>query len=70
MGQDLIGNSDQPWHPAYQDRARHDKEREEEIERLRQIIREYARHNEGCSAAHGDQYRCRCGWREIEGEFE
>lgn len=45
------------------------KDQEEEIKRLRQIIQEYARHNEGCSAAHGDQYRCRCGWREIEPEF-
>ena len=29
---------------------------------------EYGRHNEGCSAAHGDQYRCRCGWRDVEAE--
>ena len=40
-----------------------------ETARLRQLIREYARHTEGCSAAHGDQYRCRCGWREVAPEF-
>lgn len=34
---------------------------------LRQLVIEYGRHCEGCSAACGDQYRCRCGWQE-EGE--
>ena len=38
--------------------------------RLRQIIIDYARHNEGCSAAFGDKYRCRCGWRDVEAEFK
>ena len=28
-------------------------------------MKEYVRHSEGCSAAHGDQYRCRCGYREL-----
>ena len=46
------------------------KERDAEIKRLRQLIIEYARHAEGCSAAHGDQYRCRCGWRAVEAEFK
>lgn len=40
-----------------------------EVRRLRQIIIEYARHNVGCSAAFGDTYRCRCGWRAVEAEF-
>jgi hypothetical protein len=42
---------------------------EEEIARLRQIITEYARHNEGCNAQFGAKYRCRCGWRQYEAEF-
>jgi hypothetical protein len=42
----------------------------EEIARLRQLLVEYGRHTEGCSAAHGDQYRCRCGWRDVEREFK
>jgi hypothetical protein len=41
-----------------------------EVRRLRQLIIEYARHTEGCSAAHGDQYRCRCGWRDVEAGFK
>jgi len=24
---------------------------------------EYAHHNEGCSGEHGDEYRCKCGYR-------
>jgi hypothetical protein len=36
-----------------------------EVDVLRQLLRDYGRHNEGCSAAHGPQYRCRCGWREV-----
>jgi hypothetical protein len=39
---------------------------ENEVERLRALLYEYGRHQEGCSAAHGDKYRCRCGWREVE----
>ena len=31
----------------------------------RDALREYARHSEGCSAVFGDQYRCRCGFRDI-----
>jgi DNA anti-recombination protein RmuC len=33
----------------------------------------YARHSEGCSAALGSQYRCRCGYREfaaLQGEVD
>lgn len=30
------------------------------------LLREYGRHSEGCSAACGPQYRCRCGWSEVE----
>lgn len=40
----------------------------DEIERLtadRDALREYAKHSEGCSAVFGDQYRCRCGFRDI-----
>jgi hypothetical protein len=40
-----------------------------ESRRMRGLLLEYGRHNEGCSAAHGDQYRCRCGWREVAKEF-
>lgn len=32
-------------------------------------LREYARHSEGCSAAFGDRYRCRCGFREFDNEL-
>lgn len=31
-----------------------------------EALREYARHQEGCSAQWGD-YRCRCGFAELEG---
>jgi hypothetical protein len=41
-----------------------------ENERLRQLLAEYGRHAEGCSAAHGARYRCRCGWRDMEAEFK
>jgi len=37
-----------------------------EVQRLRDLLTTYGRHQEGCNAAHGDQYRCRCGWREVE----
>ena len=40
-----------------------------EVVRLRQLLIEYGRHNEGCNAQFGDTYRCRCGWREVEPEF-
>lgn len=42
----------------------------DEVRRLRQLLTEYGRHTEGCSAAHGDQYRCRCGWRDVEAGFK
>lgn len=38
--------------------------------RLRQLLIEYGRHNDGCSAAFGVKYRCRCGWRDVEPEFK
>lgn len=44
------------------------RETADALQRLREQVRtlkEYARHDEGCSAALGDQYRCRCGYREI-----
>jgi hypothetical protein len=37
--------------------------------RLRRLLVEYGRHNEGCSAQWGDRYRWRCGWREEGAEF-
>jgi len=37
--------------------------------RLRSLLREYGRHQEGCDAHWGDRYRCRCGWRDVEAEF-
>lgn len=40
-----------------------------EVVRLSQLLTEYGRHNEGCSAAFGPTYRCRCGWRDVEPEF-
>jgi hypothetical protein len=43
-----------------------------QVEHERDVILEtlayamsYARHSEGCSAALGSQYRCRCGYREF-----
>ena len=35
----------------------------DEIDLLRDLLYEYGRHAEGCSAEFGDTYRCRCGWR-------
>ena len=35
---------------------------EAEVARLREVLAEYGRHAEGCSAAVGSQYRCKCGW--------
>ena len=32
-------------------------------------LREYAQHSPGCSAEHGDRYRCRCGFREFQAEL-
>jgi hypothetical protein len=43
--------------------------RQDEIERLRGLLQEYGRHQEGCNAQWGDTYRCRCGWWEVEAEF-
>ena len=40
-----------------------------EVVRLHELLMNYGRHNEGCSAAFGATYRCRCGWREVEPEF-
>jgi len=41
---------------------------------LRALLREYGRHQEGCSAVYsvpgGAQYRCRCGWDEAEKGLE
>ncbi len=28
-------------------------------------LQEYGRHAEGCSRAHGEKYRCRCGWSDT-----
>ena len=43
-------------------------------DRLRALLREYGRHQEGCSAGYsvpgGAQYRCRCGWDEARKELE
>jgi uncharacterized protein YjiS (DUF1127 family) len=39
-------------------------EQERTIADLRQMLTAYAQHNDGCSARHGAEYRCRCGWRE------
>jgi hypothetical protein len=39
-----------------------------EVYRLRALLVEYGRHNEGCTGE-WPEYRCRCGWREAEGEF-
>ena len=36
-----------------------------EARRLREYLTAYGRHNEGCSGAFGETYRCRCGWREA-----
>jgi len=33
------------------------------------LLREYGRHAEGCDAAMGAEYRCRCGWHEFEKMF-
>ena len=35
------------------------------MEAAEQLLATYGRHNEGCSAEQGDQYICRCGWREA-----
>lgn len=35
---------------------------EADNKRLRDLLNEYARHKEGCSAALGEQYHCKCGW--------
>jgi hypothetical protein len=35
------------------------------VKDLERALESYGRHNEGCSAAHGPQYDCRCGWREA-----
>lgn len=32
---------------------------------LHEALRDFGRHAEGCSAAFGTTYRCRCGWREV-----
>ncbi len=37
-----------------------------EVERQKEDLLEFGRHTAGCSAALGEQYRCRCGWREYE----
>jgi hypothetical protein len=42
---------------------------EAEYERLRGLLLEYGRHQEGCNAQYGATYRCRCGWRGVEAEF-
>ena len=37
----------------------------ERIKRLKEILTEYGRHQEGCSAQFNtshSKYRCRCGW--------
>lgn len=39
------------------------------VRRLREALTEYGRHNEGCSAMHGQEYRCRCGWRKESAEL-
>lgn len=39
-------------------------EQAERIKELESDLSEFGRHSPGCSAEHGDQYRCRCGWRE------
>lgn len=33
---------------------------------LRHDLLYYGDHGQGCSAAHGKQYRCRCGWGKVE----
>ena len=47
---------------------------EAEVASLRALLREYGRHQEGCSAVYsvpgGAQYRCRCGWDEARKELE
>jgi len=44
------------------------------LDRLRALLREYGRHQEGCSAVYsvpgGAQYRCRCGWDVAEKTLE
>jgi hypothetical protein len=40
----------------------------DEVRRLRQLLIEYGCHNAGCSGQ-WPEYRCKCGWREVEGEF-
>lgn len=36
---------------------------------LRAALAEYGRHAEGCSAAFGPQYQCRCGWSDEEAKL-
>ena len=40
-----------------------------DIARLRELLEEYGRHAEDCNAQFGDQYRSRCGWREVEAQL-
>lgn len=37
------------------------------VEKLRELLREYGRHSEGCNAAFGS-YPCKCGWSDFEKE--
>lgn len=36
-----------------------------QLKELRQDLRDYGRHAEGCSAAFGD-YKCKCGWDKVK----
>lgn len=36
----------------------------DEAIRLRELLREYGNHHEGCDGKFGEEYRCRCRWRE------
>lgn len=36
---------------------------------LQELLREYGDHTEGCSGKFGDNYRCRCGWRQNKPDY-